>query len=61
MRVRTVEKLIWVLIFGGLFAAGFGVVLDRQGSVLGWPLSVAGGLAIFVGAVLVWLRSRMPS
>jgi hypothetical protein len=60
MRVRTVEKLIWVLIFGGLFAAGFGVALDRQGSALGWPISIAGGLALAVGFVLIWLRSRMP-
>jgi hypothetical protein len=60
MNVRTVEKLIWVLIFGGLFAAGFGVVLDRQGSALGWPICIAGGLALVVGFVLIWLRSRMP-
>ena len=57
--VGTVEKLIWVLIFGGLLAAGLGIFFDREGSVLGWPLSIAGGLALAIGIVLVWLRSRM--
>ena len=60
MRVRTVEKLTWVLIFGGLFAAGFGVLMDRQGSALGWPIIIVGGLALALGFVLIWLRSRMP-
>ena len=36
------------------------VFVDRQGSVLGWPISVVGGLAFTVGFVLIWLRSRMP-
>ena len=59
MPAPAFEKFIWPVIFGGLFAVGIGVFIDREGSALGWPITVAGGLAVVVGAVLIWLRSRI--
>ena len=57
---KRIGTLIWVLIFGGLFVVGMGVALERSGESYGWTLVVAGGVAIFAGCVLVWVRSRMP-
>jgi hypothetical protein len=57
---RRIGTLIWVLIYGGLFAVGLGVALERSGESYGWSVIVAGMVAIAAGCVGVWLRSRMP-
>jgi hypothetical protein len=49
-----------VLIFGGLFVIGMGVALERSGESYGWNFIAAGGAAVVVGCVLIWVRSRMP-
>jgi len=46
-----------VLIFGGLFVVGMGVALDES---YRWNFIGGGMVAIAVGCVLVWVRSRMP-
>ena len=57
---QRIATLIWVLIFGGLFVLGIGIALERSGESYGWNVIAAGALAIVVGCVLVWVRSRMP-
>ncbi len=61
MKVSTsrVGALIWVLIYGGLFAIALGVAMKRNGAEYGELLFVAGAVAVAAGAVLVWVRSRM--
>jgi hypothetical protein len=61
MQAATVEKLVWVLIYGGLLLGGLGLFVDREGSVLGIVMVAVGALALVAGIVLVWVRSRMPS
>ncbi len=56
--LARMHTLIWALIYGGLFLAGLGIALLRQGDDDGWAAVWAGGLAVLVGAILVWLRSR---
>jgi hypothetical protein len=60
MQAATVEKLVWVLIYGGLLFGGLGLFVDREGSVLGIVMVAAGALAVLAGIVLIWFRSRMP-
>jgi hypothetical protein len=60
MAESTIDKLIWLLIYGGLLVGGLGLFVDRQGSVLGIGMAVIGAVAVLVGIVLVWVRSRMP-
>ena len=60
MPAATLEKYTWPLIFGGLIVGGLGFFVDRQGAVLGMPMTVVGALAMVAGVVLIWLRSRMP-
>ena len=57
---QRIATLIWVLIFGGLFVLGIGIALERSGESYGWNVIAAGALAIVVGCVLVWVRSRIP-
>ena len=57
---QRIGTLVWVLIFGGLFVVAIGIALERSGESYGWSFIGAGGVAIVVGFVLVWVRSRMP-
>ena len=56
---RSVETLIWVLIYGGLIGACLGLFVEREDFALGWSFVVVGALIAAAGAVLVWVRSRM--
>ena len=59
MDKTSLEKLVWLLIFGGLFALSFGYFLRLQLPWLGWLFIGTGGLAAAAGFVLIWVRSRM--
>jgi hypothetical protein len=58
---RRLGVLIWTLIYGGLFAAGLGIALARNGDeAAGTSVIAVGAIAIAAGVVLIWVRSRMP-
>lgn len=61
MKTSTVEKLIWVLLYGGLLVLSLSVFVARRTDMLGALLTLAGGVATVVGVALVWLRSRMKA
>ena len=61
MGTAAVDKLIWVLVYGGLLLACLGLFVLGQGPVLGGVLVGTGVLATVAGAVLVWVRSRMKN
>jgi hypothetical protein len=55
-----VERLVWILIYGGLLAVSLGVFVLREGETLwGWIFIGKGAVVAAVGAVLVYVRSRM--
>lgn len=54
----TLDRLIWVLIYAGLFAAGLGLWLMAQHRALGWSAFVVGAAACVGGVVLIGVRSR---
>jgi hypothetical protein len=54
------EKWVWLLIYGGLLALCLGVFLRRSDTVLGWVVMLAGSMAVVLGVVLVWVRSKRP-
>ena len=56
--VSRVEKLVWILIYGGLFVLILGYATQREAVVTGWVLMVLGGGAAVAGIVLIWVRSR---
>ena len=57
--IAGVERLIWILIYGGLFGVALGLATRAEQPALGWSLVVAGGCIAAVGPVLIWVRSRM--
>lgn len=60
--IAFVERLAWVLIYGGLFAVVLGIATARTGEesmVWGYSLLSVGGVATVAGVVLIWVRSRM--
>lgn len=61
MKTASVEKLIWVLIYGGLLAVGLGLAVQPSDGVLGLRIVLAGAGVAVVGAVLILVRARMKN
>ena len=57
--LARLDKLIWTLIFGGLLGVVLGFSLQRQDEDLGLLFIVGGLLVAAVGALLIYVRSRM--
>ena len=55
----TLEKWIWILIYGGLFMIILGIATGRAQEGLGWLLAVPGVVLAATGAVLIYVRSRL--
>lgn len=60
-RYAWLEKLIWVLIYGGIVLAGTGWFVDDDRETLGLALQITGGLAAVIGVVLIAVRARLPA
>ncbi len=65
MRNTTLHKLIWVLIYGGMFGFALGLFMQQRAApgeaVIAVTLMAAGALAAAIGAVGIWWRSRRVS
>lgn len=55
----TLEKWIWILIYGGLFLVILGIATGRTEEGLGWTMAVPGAIIALVGVVLIYVRSRL--
>ena len=60
MSTRKVELWVWVLVYGGMVVLGLGLAVQRTDAGTGWVIDCGGGVLIALGALLVWVRSRMP-
>jgi hypothetical protein len=58
MTNATLDKLIWVLIYGGLLTLGLGLFVMRGDAGFGWALVLLGAAVAVLGAVLIVVRSR---
>lgn len=58
MRNATLQKLIWVLIYGGLLAVLLGLSIQKADDALGWPIVVTGAVLAAAGVVLIFIRAR---
>jgi hypothetical protein len=54
-----VERWAWILIYGGLLALVLGMFLERQDRTLGDIFQIGGTVVAALGALLIWIRSRM--
>jgi hypothetical protein len=57
--ISRVERWIWILLYGGLLALSFGLVVEDRDFALGWSLVTGGGAAAAAGLFLIYVRSRM--
>ncbi|MGI4777276.1 MAG: hypothetical protein ACRYGA_04055 [Janthinobacterium lividum] len=55
----ALEKWTWLLIFIGGFALALGIATLREDAAIGWLIVVPSAVAIVVGIVLVYVRSRL--
>ncbi|MDP2067024.1 MAG: hypothetical protein Q8K38_13785 [Burkholderiaceae bacterium] len=54
-----IERLIWVLIFGGLLVMVLGIAGTHQNASGADVLVTLGAMAAAVGVFLIWVRSRL--
>jgi membrane protein DedA with SNARE-associated domain len=59
MNSKRIEVWVWVLVYAGMILLGLGVSVQGSDASLGWGIAVVGIVAMLIGAVLVWVRSRM--
>lgn len=59
MKPQTVEKLVWVLVYGGIVLAALGYFVARADENMGLVMQLAGGVGVAAGVLLIWWRSRM--
>jgi hypothetical protein len=61
MKPARIEALTWVLIYAGLLALCLAWFVAREGgATLALLLAIGGAAAVVAGAVLIYLRSRLP-
>jgi hypothetical protein len=58
-RHLRIERLTWVLIYGGLLTAVLGTFMGNAAEQSGAVLQAGGGIAVAIGVVLIFIRSRM--
>lgn len=60
MNDATIDVLIWVFIYAGLFGFGLGLWFTDHHLATGATLMAVGAVLMAAGALLLWLRSRRP-
>jgi hypothetical protein len=58
MQNKTLDSLVWMLIYAGLAIGGLGIWFIEHDRAVGWAMSICGGGLVAAGAVLIWVRSR---
>ena len=58
-QLQRLQTLIWVLIFGGLMGAVYGLALWRYAPHAALGFMVGGAAVALVGAVLILVRARL--
>ena len=57
--MARLHKIIWSLIFGGLLTVILGIFVGKTDDVVGWTMVAAGGVLAVIGAVLIYVRSKL--
>ena len=58
-RLKRVENLVWVLIYGGLLVFITGHFVAAEDVALARTMGLIGMVAVAAGVVLIFVRSRM--
>ncbi len=60
-KTARLHNIIWTLIFGGLLTAILGIFVGKSDDAFGWTMVVGGGVLVAVGAILIYVRSKMKT
>ena len=60
MTNKTIDTLVWIFIYAGLFVFGLGIWFTEHHLAASITLVAFGAGLVAAGAVLIWLRSRRP-
>ena len=55
------DRLVWTLIYGGLFTLILGLAALPSHIVASWALIVIGAVLAAAGAALIWVRARLSA
>jgi len=61
VRLLRLERLVWILIYGGLLSVVLGMFVEQTQGQDATGLFIGGALAVVVGVVLIYVRSRLHS
>jgi vacuolar-type H+-ATPase subunit I/STV1 len=59
--LKRLQQLIWVFIYGGLLTLVLGLSVERNDEALGFSMALGGGGLALLGAVLIYVRSRLKA
>ena len=59
MQKTSIEKWVWILIYGGLLAVSLGWFVEPANAAPGMALMVGGGMLAAIGVVLIFVRARL--
>lgn len=59
MKTSTMERWTWPLIYGGILLLLLGISTVSADASLGGSIAIVGALLVVMGAVAVYLRSRI--
>ena len=57
--IARIQKIIWVLIFIGMFTVALGIATHSRSPATAWTLGLIGAAMVAAGVALIWVRSRM--
>ena len=57
--IARIQKIIWVLIFIGMFTVALGIATHSRSPAMAWTLGLTGAAMVTAGVALIWVRSRM--
>ncbi|NQW82068.1 MAG: hypothetical protein HQ445_12945 [Polaromonas sp.] len=60
-KLKRMQQLIWVFIYGGLLTLVLGLSVERNDESLGFVIALGGGGLALLGAVLIYVRSRLKA
>jgi len=57
--IAWVERLVWILIYAGLFSFVLGLATLNADEPTAWTLIAVGAVLVPAGAALIWVRARL--
>ena len=61
MKTRSLEKWIWILIYGGLLILGLGLSVGLRDEEVGSAIAWAGAVGLALGVLGIFVRSRLTT